>query len=280
MKNNKERALEVLKKLRDAGIGIDDLILALSINPQETKQEVNVCKYQSYENRVLSYLNKMGVAANLSGKKYLVSAIIMLHEKPEYVSSIMKVYEKIGKKCGKSREQIARAITDTVKVLRENEKNGYMMKVFGKSIKTLTPKKFICGVSETLSWEKITEEVEDGKDDYELRVVKYLDKLGIPASSLGKRYLTDVFMTMHNAPKSDTKPILQKIYHVVAIKENTTVPCVEKTIRHTVENMCIHSDREFLQKTFGSLYSPVTENIKNSAFIFRVAEILDMKEDQ
>lgn len=107
----------------------------------------------------------------------------------------------------------------------------------------------------------------------DLAIRRALLELGIPDRLLGHKHLVTAIAIAISDPDS-VRGITKKLYPRVAEAHNSTVPMIERTIRHAVEVAWDRGDQEILRKYFGSTADPMKGKSTNGEFIARVANII------
>lgn len=126
-----KKTLEVLKKLREENISIDDLIEAIEVVNQ-LSGEVSITEEQnvpaamiemekerakSIEMEVTEQLHKFGIPSNIKGFNFIRTGILMGLQNPECMESATKVmYPSIAKEYKTTSSGVERAIRHAIEV--------------------------------------------------------------------------------------------------------------------------------------------------------------------
>lgn len=98
-------------------------------------------------------------------------------------------------------------------------------------------------------------------------------ELGVPDHLLGYDYLvTGIAITASNPDV--VKGITKNLYPQICKIHHTTVPKVERTIRHAIEVAWDRGDPDVLRKHFGNIASPLKGKTTNKEFIARIANTI------
>ncbi len=118
--------LEVLKKLREENISINDLIEAIEVinhlSGEVSIAEVPVAlsepeKEKSIEMEVTEQLHRFGIPTNIKGFSFIRTGILMGLQKPECMESVTKVmYPSIAKEHKTTSSRVERAIRHAIEV--------------------------------------------------------------------------------------------------------------------------------------------------------------------
>ncbi len=88
------------------------------------------------------------------------------------------------------------------------------------------------------------------KLNMECILIKLLHSLGIPSHIKGYQYLKDGIYLLYSDPNLSNH-IMKNLYPKIALKYNTTVKCVEKSIRHALEIGWDRGDYKLMEEIFG-----------------------------
>ena len=119
--------LEVLKKLREENISINDLIEAIEVinhlSGEVSIAEVPVAliepekETKSIEMEVTEQLHRFGIPTNIKGFSFIRTGILMGLQKPECMESVTKVmYPSIAKEHKTTSSRVERAIRHAIEV--------------------------------------------------------------------------------------------------------------------------------------------------------------------
>jgi two-component system response regulator (stage 0 sporulation protein A) len=105
----------------------------------------------------------------------------------------------------------------------------------------------------------------------EIIIIDILHNLGMPSHLKGYRYIKDAVLLIYKQDAINYS-FMQKIYPKVAFNFETTVSCVERSIRHAIEISFVRGNIDFIEELFG--YSISIEKTKptNSEFITTVCD--------
>lgn len=114
------------------------------------------------------------------------------------------------------------------------------------------------------------------KENIEEIVVKMLHELGIPSHIKGFQYIKDsVIFVFKN--RDCMGAVTKELYPEIAIKYKTTVPRVERAIRHAIEVSCNRVECSVLHDYFGYSLSYEKSRPTNSEFLTTIADRLKFK---
>lgn len=103
-----------------------------------------------------------------------------------------------------------------------------------------------------------------------LQITREIQKIGYPANVKGFQYVRHAIYLMMEDERH--KSMMKEIYPAVAEKFGTTVTCVERDIRHGIENAWIHGSMSYIDEVFGFTVDADKGKPTNTAFIMTVAE--------
>jgi len=108
-----------------------------------------------------------------------------------------------------------------------------------------------------------------------LLITREIQKIGFPSNVKGFQYVRHaIYLMMENErPKS----MMHEIYPAVAEKFGTTPSCVERNIRHGIENAWIHGSVSYIDEVFGFTVDADKGKPTNTAFIMTVAERIRLR---
>ena len=111
-------------------------------------------------------------------------------------------------------------------------------------------------------------------DERELKVRKVLMELGAPENSNGYVFMVDALM-LAMEDDINTMNMTWGIFAPVALKRNSEIDKVRRTITATIEKMCARTPYEILEKYFhGIIGNNGREYLTASEFIGRMAVVL------
>jgi len=101
-------------------------------------------------------------------------------------------------------------------------------------------------------------------------ITREIQKIGFPANIKGFQYVRYAIYLMMEDDRH--KSMMKEIYPAVAEKFGTTTSCVERDIRHGIENTWIHGSMSYIDEVFGFTVDADKGKPTNTAFIMTVAE--------
>lgn len=107
-------------------------------------------------------------------------------------------------------------------------------------------------------------------NNLEHKIDELLVKIGVKSNHKGKKYL----ITAISIIISDSNTKLEAIYWAISKLYNVTRGSVERAIRHSIEDVFMHADREKMYDYFGNMVDVNTGKLTNATFIHRCAEII------
>lgn len=107
-------------------------------------------------------------------------------------------------------------------------------------------------------------------------LVGYLAKLGIPPTYKGHRYLLDAIL-LASQDHSWLDGITKKLYPAVARSHRTKASHVERSIRYAIDTAWTKGDLDQLHRLFPYAIDPARGKPTNSAFIAKMADIINMR---
>ena len=114
------------------------------------------------------------------------------------------------------------------------------------------------------------------KENIEEIVVKMLHELGIPSHIKGFQYIKDSVIFVFKS-RDCMGAVTKELYPEIAIKYKTTVPRVERAIRHAIEVSCNRVECSVLHDYFGYSLSYEKSRPTNSEFLTTIADRLKSK---
>ena len=89
---------------------------------------------QSFEYKVTTMLQSIGVPANLKGYPYLREAVILVYNNRDYIEAVTKyLYPEIAKKFGTTWSRVERAMRHSIEVAIDRGNPEYYRKIFTMS---------------------------------------------------------------------------------------------------------------------------------------------------
>ncbi|MEE3342662.1 MAG: sporulation transcription factor Spo0A [Bacilli bacterium] len=113
-------------------------------------------------------------------------------------------------------------------------------------------------------------------NNLEISITRVLHELGMPSHIKGYQYIKEGIMMVYDNPNM-VGGITKKLYPGVAYKFDTTVSCVERSIRHAIEISWNRGNWDLMEEIFG--YSIDIDKAKptNSEFIVTIADKLRLE---
>lgn len=107
-------------------------------------------------------------------------------------------------------------------------------------------------------------------------IIDILHKLGMPSHLKGYRYVKESVFLIYK-DNSFNYHFMHKLYPKVASNFETSISCVERSIRHAIEISFLRADRDYIEEIFG--YSISIEKTKptNSEFIITVCDKIKLE---
>lgn len=105
------------------------------------------------------------------------------------------------------------------------------------------------------------------------RITKLLCSIGLTANLSGYLYIRDALILI-SQDASLLHAVTKELYPEIANQYHTNASCVERSMRHAVENLWSHGDIETLQQTFGAAVDPEHGKPTNATFLATLAEQL------
>lgn len=127
----RERALETARKIKNAGVNLDDLIEMLEEIDKAEKEEIGD------EDLITEIMHESGITANLLGYKYLVETIKLTSNNPSRIWLHREVYPTIAVKFKVSPESVERAIRQAIKSTWEDNVDFYKKIIGEKALRSM-----------------------------------------------------------------------------------------------------------------------------------------------
>lgn len=109
-----------------------------------------------------------------------------------------------------------------------------------------------------------------------LAITRELQRIGLPANTKGFKYVRYAIMLVC-ADSFYLESMMKRLYVAVAEKFNTTVPCVERNIRHAIETGWIRGSVSYIDEVFGYTVDADKGKPTNAAFIATIADRIRLK---
>lgn len=127
-----EKALETLKKMRNAHISIEDMIIAVEMFSRNKRTEN--AEQISIEKQLRILFRDLGVPTNILGRKYLLCAIPLAYRDANYLDQILSLYEATAKEYGVTAQKVERAMRHSIERTFNNGNIDLLNKIFGYTI--------------------------------------------------------------------------------------------------------------------------------------------------
>lgn len=158
---DKEKLVAAIKAAQANGLSAED-ILEIIVNAFDTEEIPQPKASQSesdIEKRVTDILIELGMPAHISGFRYTRTAIIMVYEEPDMMSSVTKIlYPNVAKKYVSTNSRVERGIRHAIEVAWDRATPEIMEKYFGYTINEFkgkpTNSEFIAMIADRLSLER------------------------------------------------------------------------------------------------------------------------------
>lgn len=108
-------------------------------------------------------------------------------------------------------------------------------------------------------------------------VTELLQEIGLSANLKGYVYVREAVLLARRDP-SLLHAMTKALYPEVARRFDTSASCVERSIRHAVENLWQHGDAELLSRMFGATVTAARGKPTNGAFIAVLTEHLRLRD--
>lgn len=156
--NEKEKALDVLRALSEAGYTLEDLIKAINMDCEAdgAEQKVKNEKETNLTARITRLFLQMGMPTNIKGYRYCIKAVEKAYKDRKYVESITKeLYQEIAKEMQTTNSRVERAMRHAVEcVWNHGEGMDIIEEVFGNTVSSMrgkpTNSQFVATVAEYL----------------------------------------------------------------------------------------------------------------------------------
>ena len=114
-------------------------------------------------------------------------------------------------------------------------------------------------------------------NNLQIFITKTLHELGVPSHIKGYYYIREGITIVYKNP-SITIGITKELYPQIAKKYSSTVPNVERAIRHAIEVSWNRGDLDFMEEVFGHSVDIDKAKPTNSEFIVTVADKLRLEQ--
>ena len=112
--------------------------------------------------------------------------------------------------------------------------------------------------------------------DIQIQVTKLLHALGIPSHIKGYQFIRSAILMVYENP-GFIGGITKELYPDLSIKFNTSIPRVERAIRHAIEVSWNRGDWDLMEEIFGHSVDIDKAKPTNSEFIVTVADKLRLE---
>lgn len=107
-------------------------------------------------------------------------------------------------------------------------------------------------------------------------VTAMLREIGMPASLKGYPYVRDAVLLATQDP-SLLHAVTKALYPSIAKRHRTTASCVERSIRHAIEEAWLRGDPEKLHTYFGNQIGSANRKPTNGEFIAAITDLLTVE---
>ena len=114
------------------------------------------------------------------------------------------------------------------------------------------------------------------KYNLQVSITNILHELGVPSHIKGYQYIRESIMVVYDNPET-AKGITKELYPEVARKYDTTVPRVERAIRHAIEISWNRGSWDLMEDIFGHSIDLDKAKPTNSEFIVTIADKLKLE---
>ena len=112
--------------------------------------------------------------------------------------------------------------------------------------------------------------------DIQIQVTKLLLALGIPSNIKGYQFIRSAILMVYENP-GFIGGITKELYPDLSIKFNTSIPRVERAIRHAIEVSWLRGDIDLMEEIFGHSVDIDRAKPTNSEFIVTIADKLRLE---
>ena len=112
--------------------------------------------------------------------------------------------------------------------------------------------------------------------DIHIQVTKLLHALGIPSHIKGYQFIRSAILMVYENP-GFIGGITKELYPDLSIKFNTSIPRVERAIRHAIEVSWLRGDIALMEEIFGHSVDIDRAKPTNSEFIVTIADKLRLE---
>ena len=112
--------------------------------------------------------------------------------------------------------------------------------------------------------------------DIQIQVTKLLHALGIPSHIKGYQFIRSAILMVYENP-GFIGGITKELYPDLSIKFNTSIPRVERAIRHAIEVSWLRGDIDLMEEIFGHSVDIDRAKPTNSEFIVTIADKLRLE---
>ena len=109
--------------------------------------------------------------------------------------------------------------------------------------------------------------------DIQIQVTKLLHALGIPSHIKGYQFIRSAILMVYENP-GFIGGITKELYPDLSIKFNTSIPRVERAIRHAIEVSWLRGDIDLMEEIFGHSVDIDRAKPTNSEFIAMISDKL------
>lgn len=112
--------------------------------------------------------------------------------------------------------------------------------------------------------------------DIQIQVTKLLHELGIPSHIKGYQFIRSAILMVYDNP-GFIGGITKQLYPDISLKFNTSIPRVERAIRHAIEVSWLRGDIDLMEEIFGHSVDIDRAKPTNSEFIVTIADKLRLE---
>ena len=214
------------------------------------------------ESKISNMLRKLGIPSNLSGYRYLSSAILLCIKELNSITG--KLYSAIAKKYDTTPLRVDTAINNAVDIGWKKADQKLLYSIFGNTISYLDEKPdnltFIATIVEKLR----------PKNELESQISDMLQKLSIPYNLSGHKYLsTAILLCIKDITLLDYPN--KCLYRTIAKKYNASYIKIYRLIAYAIEIGWKKADQNLICSMFGNTDIP-----SNSTFIATIIKRLNV----
>lgn len=107
------------------------------------------------------------------------------------------------------------------------------------------------------------------------KLCEYFTAIGIPAHFKGYHYLLDAIILV-SQDSTWLNGITKRLYPAIAVGNKTTASQVERSIRYAIDTAWVKGDLDIIESLFPYAIDPAKGKPTNSAFIAKMADIINL----